>query len=464
MTAPDPQNIAAAVQEARERRRALLQHPTEIPGVDYKSAVALGNNEFSHKLIKQIIAFANGGGGTLIIGYKEDQSKRLQPDPDMTPEIAASYDTSKLSKAVNDSVRGETPIPITVYQEPEAGVTYPMIEVEPFKTAPFFCRVDKFDAQGKPILKQGTLYIRTARSTSEELATPEDWERLLDLAVTQRQDALLGRFGALLRQFGLNMQPQSANRSEIKERFEAWIKQEREKAEQLAQEGNRTVLGYYLFAYRPEQLPTKLENDNSLLEAAQAAKRPNTGWPIGLIPFNFWNEHDRYQATDDGLEVVIGQHDTDHFDYWRLDRKGGFFIFRNLMEDVPRFTPIVPGQMLRASTVVWRIAEAIDHCIALNRAMGTSNTTPIWFAAEYGGIQGRQLSDEQRLIFAAPASRDRVRFEREFTLDQLVADADGIVADAVKQILSVFGFFKPPEDFIQSELQQYRQSDTRRMY
>ncbi|AXH01203.1 hypothetical protein DVJ83_18910 (plasmid) [Deinococcus wulumuqiensis] len=462
MTASDNLgNPAAAAQEANERRQNLLRYPAEIPGVDYKAASPLGTNDFSTKLIKQVIAFANGGGGTLVIGFKEDDSKRPQPDPEMTPGIAASYDTSKLSEAVNKAVRGEVPVPLTVFMENHDGITYPVIEVQSFTASPFFCRIDKADSQGKPILKQGALYIRTARSTSEELATPEDWQRLLEVAVAQRQDDLLGRFGNLLRQFGLSNSAPTVTHEDLQDRFESWLDQQKARAEALLIEGKRQPSGYYFFAYQPKQIPQKLDNDQQLLQLAQASRRPNTGWPIGLIPYNFRNPTDRFRATEAGLEVVIGQNGIDHFDYWLLQRNGAFFIYRNLSEDEPRLTHAGPGRVLMASTVIWRVAEAIDHCIALNRNIGTNGTTPIWFAAEYSGLQGRQLSnDYQNYSFfpTAPAMRDRVRFVREFTFDQMIADADGIVADVTKQVFALFGFFEAPDNLINKHLQEYRAS------
>lgn len=463
MTTSDPRpaaDLSAAAREADERRQLLLRYPGEAPEVDYKAAMAFGKNDFSHKLIKQIIALANGGGGTLVIGFKEDSSKRLAPDPDMTDLIAASYDVTKVSGAVTSHVRGSTPVPLRIYQQVEGSVTYPIIEVQEFDTVPYFCAVDKYDDNGRPILKQGALYIRTSRASSEELATPEDWNRLLDLAVTRRQDDLLGRFGDLLRQFGLTAQARGADQTEFRDLFEAWVTEQKSHAERHAREGHRELPGYYLFAYQPEGGQQSLNNDYALLKAAEAAERPNTGWPIGLIPYNFRNSADRKFTEENGLTVIVGQNDVDHFDYWHLQRDGAFFILRIMDEDSPRWGQRRSGTVLFASTTVWRIAEAVDHCIALYRALDLPGTTRLWFAAEYGGLQGRQLTDERHLIYtSAPATRDRVRFERRVTLDQLVADADGMVRDAVKDVLSVFGFFEVPDAFITATLGEYRASN-----
>jgi len=51
--------------------RILLEYPAESKDVDYKAAVKFNEGtEFTAKLVKNILGFANAGGGHIIIGYK----------------------------------------------------------------------------------------------------------------------------------------------------------------------------------------------------------------------------------------------------------------------------------------------------------------------------------------------------------------------------------------------------------
>lgn len=451
-------------QDAAEYRQNLLRYPSEQPDVYYKAAVPFQKRHpFGIKLIKHILAFANGGGGTIVIGFREGEDGRHHPDEAMTPELASSYDPTVLIQAVNEAVRGSQGVTLRIYKESWEDVVYPMIVVDSFVTVPFFCAVDRNDEKERPLLKAGALYIRSNEASSVELATPDDWLRLLEVAVARRQDDLLSRFGALMRQFGLAPQEVGgATLKQLKLEFQAWVDHQKTEAHRLAREGERDLPGSYMFAYRPVKLMEPLI-DTGLLAAAQAARRPNTGWPIGLIPYNFRNTHDRYEAVTEGLRTVIGQHDDDHFDYWLLGRTGEFFLFRNLQDDVRSWGRTVePGTILTASTVVWRVAEALDHCIALYRALNLAGEEQVLFEAEYDGLMGRTLTDEKSFLFhVGPATRNTVRFSRMASLDQLVADADGIVLDAVRTLLSVFNFFEVPPAYVTRELQDYRKSNVR---
>ena len=88
-------------------RQALLTSPGERPEVEYKSAVPFDDNtEFGLKLIKHILGMANAGGGWIVVGYEDDN---LQPDASHSKEIAATYDTTRLSDTANRYVeRGQS--------------------------------------------------------------------------------------------------------------------------------------------------------------------------------------------------------------------------------------------------------------------------------------------------------------------------------------------------------------------
>ena len=84
-------------EEDSRHLKELLQYPTEAKDIEYKAAVKFDERTvFAAKLIKQILAFANSGGGYLIVGYKEQSDGSHAPDPDITDEIVASYDVTRL--------------------------------------------------------------------------------------------------------------------------------------------------------------------------------------------------------------------------------------------------------------------------------------------------------------------------------------------------------------------------------
>ena len=118
----------------------LLLYPVESKEVDYKSAVKFDEKtDFAAKLVKHVLAFANSGGGYLIIGYKEQADKSLAPDSDITDEIIASYEVTRLCQYVEKYLDGQDRIKIKIYKEEFAGIKYPIIKVARFQQYPCIC-------------------------------------------------------------------------------------------------------------------------------------------------------------------------------------------------------------------------------------------------------------------------------------------------------------------------------------
>ena len=177
-------------------RRRLLESPAERQDVEYKSSLPFdGKSDFSLKLLKHIQGMANGGGGSIIIGFTEGGDKPLEPDPKHTDKIASTYDTTTITQAVNASVEAGQSVELSVYPTELAstGLAYPIITVQPFNRQPVVCRSDRGN-----VLRQGMVYVRRPGAETSQVSTPQDWEDLINRCVDLRQDDLLQRFGALL--------------------------------------------------------------------------------------------------------------------------------------------------------------------------------------------------------------------------------------------------------------------------
>ena len=177
-------------------RQRLLESPGERQEAEYKSSVPFdGESDFSLKLLKHIQGLVNSGGGSIIIGFTESGDKPYEPDPSHTDDIARTYDTTKITQAVNASVARGQSVELAVHptELKSTSLVYPVITVQPFKRQPVVCRTTKGG-----ILRQGAVYVRRPGAETSEASTPQDWEDLINLCVDLRQDDLLQRFSALL--------------------------------------------------------------------------------------------------------------------------------------------------------------------------------------------------------------------------------------------------------------------------
>ena len=170
-------------QEDRDLKE-LLEHATESKEVDYKSAVKFDERtDFAAKLVKHILAFANSGGGHLIIGYKEQTDGSLAPDPTITDEIVASYAVTRLCQHVEKYLGGQDKIGIKIHKEEYFGVKYPIIKITGFQEYPFVCTKDcASTVTRRAILKSGEVYIRTEGARTLVAMTVKispEWRQLI---------------------------------------------------------------------------------------------------------------------------------------------------------------------------------------------------------------------------------------------------------------------------------------------
>ena len=164
--------------------RELLEYAAESKDVDYKSAVKFDEGtDFAAKLVKHILAFANSGGGYMIIGYKEQIDGSLAPDPSITDEIVASYEITRLCQYVEKYLDGQDRIKIKIYKEEFAGIKYPIIKVARFQQYPCVCTKNfTSPVTREAILESDRVYIRTdgARTlVAATVKTSPEWRQLI---------------------------------------------------------------------------------------------------------------------------------------------------------------------------------------------------------------------------------------------------------------------------------------------
>ncbi len=121
---------------------ALLETPVESDKTDYKSAIVFKEeDDFSIKLVKHILGFANSGGGHVIIGFREENPNRiLRIDESLNDVVISSYEVTRLCQYVNSILGTQDRIDLTITKVSFKEKTFPCIYVSPFKKRPYFCK------------------------------------------------------------------------------------------------------------------------------------------------------------------------------------------------------------------------------------------------------------------------------------------------------------------------------------
>lgn len=174
----------------------LLENPGESSKADYKSAVEFKEGEeFSVKLVKHILGFANSGGGYIVIGFNDGD---LTLDPNLTEAVTNSYDTTRLSQHVNPYISNAEKILLSAHKKEKNGKIVPIIFIQPFSKYPYFCS-DKAKKNGYgAILKENSIYYRDEEAKTTELINEAQFKKIIDQCVRNRHNEILKEFTELL--------------------------------------------------------------------------------------------------------------------------------------------------------------------------------------------------------------------------------------------------------------------------
>lgn len=180
---------------------SLLQTPVESDKTDYKSAVSFNEREdFSLKLVKHILGFANSGGGHIVIGFKEDSvDGSLKIDQGLVDDVVRSYEVTRLSSYINSILGNQDRIDLTISKIDFNGKIFPIIYIASFKRRPYFCKRDLSLSNGTLVLEEGAIYIRVPGAQTVKVAGAGDWDRLISQCVEAEYETFIKRAKEVLK-------------------------------------------------------------------------------------------------------------------------------------------------------------------------------------------------------------------------------------------------------------------------
>lgn len=170
----------------------LIKRKAENDSVDFKRGFAWGKNkEETVKIVKDILGFANiEDGGYLIIGVEDDGSVS-----GVSPEQKKSFDTTTVNDFVHKYTDPKHSVTISHYTLQKDVV---VIRIPEFSEEPIICKKEAQNSANKPLLRRGSVYIRTGRASTEEMPSSQEMRELLGRAVRKKGDQLLNDFARIL--------------------------------------------------------------------------------------------------------------------------------------------------------------------------------------------------------------------------------------------------------------------------
>lgn len=172
----------------------LIDLGLESRELDYKEALDLSSSTSRAELAKDFIAFANSGGGVIVVGVAEASPGEFRATG-IPEEQAASLEITRLSDALRKYI-GPT-VSFTSRVVRRAGLTHVVIRIRAADEALAFPLTPNQNAG----LHLGRIYARTEDARSTEIVDTATLSQVLERIVKSRVSLALGHFATHLGYF-----------------------------------------------------------------------------------------------------------------------------------------------------------------------------------------------------------------------------------------------------------------------
>lgn len=306
----DPNAVLAIIYEGHER-----------PTVDYKRCMPWqGESRFA--LIKSIIAFANAGGGYIVIGIDEKESDSEKRYTGVDVIARKTWDPTNVNRDINNYCGPSLDVDVQEILDSEKGVTFVVLRVPSHGVQPHLCTQDKNDSKGNLILRRAAIYYRTRDRTCEEIREVTDMRELLRRSTLAMKDELLAEFQQIIdgttRRYSESTSPKF---DQLKE-MDAFA----EHADTLIAE-YATKLMFREVLCHPTDVLLECSVEDAKVALADACV-DYTGWPfLFYLPSDPWPPTFGENSIHACQNQYIFRFPT--FDYWKFDYARGLFYAKN---------------------------------------------------------------------------------------------------------------------------------------
>ena len=188
----------------------LIHRQVESDTLDYKAHQSWNamSSTARGKFVRHLAAFANTGGGFLVVGVGEDASGCPCDYTGLTEEESRSFDPSAVGAYVNRGV--DPPIDFSLERPTVRGKRYAVFVVRPVRDLPHVCTRSVENE-----LQTGVFYIRTRDASSRPAHRALEMHRLIQRALRNQRELLAKMLrGILYETRNASESPEEAKRAE----------------------------------------------------------------------------------------------------------------------------------------------------------------------------------------------------------------------------------------------------------
>jgi len=156
----------------------LIYTGHERRDVDYKRDMPW-DKATKYRIIKDILSFANYGGGYLVIGVAERDEGLGFDFTGVCSDNQKSWEVTAVSQSVNEYAEPAIDVSVVPITDDKKQVCFVLLVIPSHGTTPHICKRDKNDHSGVLLLRKCALYYRTSNKSCEEISNVTDFRSLI---------------------------------------------------------------------------------------------------------------------------------------------------------------------------------------------------------------------------------------------------------------------------------------------
>lgn len=412
----------------------LLGGGAETRSVDYKCSMAWDETTKA-KFLKHIMAFANAGGGQILLGYNEKATAMNDKRTGVEDKHLETWDVTRIAQYINKYCVPNIDIEILRLQDKNEKI-YVVLRIPSLRKSPHFSTSNLNDTNNQLIVRKGAIYIRTKEKTCEEVTDFDDWERLLQHCLMQRRQELLSSFEQII---GARYDQEERMVAQGPDLYSEMDEKEKDSKQYNKAHGNKDLV-FMEVIVRPK-IGARIEDLRVIKNALQAACVDFRGWPFIFYLTNsschpqFANNR-VFAVNDEPFIAPI------EFSYWAFYYGAGVFYSKNITIESSRqsqkvFDPVIQNIV---------IAEAAFSFGKLYDRLNIPLNSSIELCIRYSNTLDIKIkSYKSHLNFYANDFADNnVSGKFEFRLIDFVNDSARISSETMMALLEKMGCQRIP--------------------
>lgn len=413
----------------------IIYRGSERTNVDYKRSIPW-NKKTKFHLTKDILCFANSGGGYIIIGV--DDSGKSDKEMFTGVEIGdrETWDITEVNKTASNFSSAPIDLELIPVQDKDKNLAFLVLVIPSHTNLPHICKKTQNDKDGKSILRMGAIYSRTKKKSCEEMSDPNEVAELIRRCTLSDKNILIKEFSEIL---AIKTESQQLKNYKLKPFHEM---------DELSKHANKflgdaiNILPFWEIICLP-QSPLSAQGVEKAKTSLCNACRDfgNMGWPFifylksSIFPPRF--------ADNSIFAVADKTSEKEHFyRFWSFNYDRGIIYSKNLTREAE----LGKQACFDPDWQIKRIAEAIKSIANLFSELDDSLNKLFVFGLRYSNMNGVRVQSASTIgntrWYAAESgyAGEIIEIQKQFQLSQLINNSDTIASELLVETIQRIGF------------------------